>query len=1024
MANITDSTCTYGLAQTAAGCVRTLASYDRSAYHTVQIVYLTLGSVSVVASVILYVRSVKHESARLQQYSFLFCCYGAVTMVIRGADPMSYDHVIPLPISALLADTCTAALYSVYILALGYWATIIQRGAAVTDKPAHLICMESIAVAVVWTFQILYDMCLFLSKGFNPQGLVYMQLTVSASMLAVISTVFLIYGLRVLARLQEYERQQKLRMPTILSDRMMSNRSYDMDLSDDEDEIPVVEERSRARPQPQQGHAAKISKILFVVETASLVVIGAQMYMAVARTSETPVELSCANGELCDTVVCKVNLLHLFQIMCIWVILWTFRRIQKKAVVPRPHMIAYGCVRVREPTRQIGGFDGRVDLLNQWTLDKSGIEERKREKASAAECLAATTMGLNVTDATCDFGLAQTAEGCVRTLASYDQDVYLHYQIIYCVVGAVSVVASGIMYWRAAKHDGSPLQLNCFLLCCYASFTVVIRGADPTSYGHIIPRPISGWLSDSCTASLYSVYILALGYWATIIQQGAAVIHKPTHLKCLENSTIAFVWAFYTVYDMSLFAFKGFQPLVWNYVQLAVSAGVLAIISSTFLIYGLRVLARLQEYERQLKLRMPSTDSEYMVSNHSYDMDMSDDEDGIPVAHERRFAPRRPKQGHTTKIKKILFVAETVSLVVIAGQMYMVTRVSSTPVELSCANGMLCSTVKLSWRTFYAASVRCTLVGNMLGMNITDSTCDFGLAQTAAGCARTLASYDSSAYLNYQIGYCVVGVVSVIGSFTMYWRAVKYDGSPLQHNCFLFCSYASVTMIFRGIDPTSYGHIVPRYWATVIQQGAAVIHRPTHLKCLEYSAIAFVWVFYTAYNMSLFAFKGFQPPMLNYIQLGVSAGVLAIMSTGFLIYGLRVLARLQEYERQLKLRMPSTHSEYMVSNHSYDMTLSDDEDGVPVVEERRYARPRPKEGHGTKIKKILLVAESVSVIVIAGQLYMAVTSVSNSPVELSCANGMLCETVKSKLSLLHTLQVTLELLSLWLYGGWLTLAFI
>ncbi|KUG00671.1 hypothetical protein AM587_10002257 [Phytophthora nicotianae] len=63
-------------------------------------------------------------------------------------------------------------------MALGYWATIIQRGAAVTDKPPHLVCLESIAIAVVWTFQVLYDMCLFLSKGFNPQGLVYMQLTI------------------------------------------------------------------------------------------------------------------------------------------------------------------------------------------------------------------------------------------------------------------------------------------------------------------------------------------------------------------------------------------------------------------------------------------------------------------------------------------------------------------------------------------------------------------------------------------------------------------------------------------------------------------------------------------------------------------------------------------------------------------------------------------------------------------------------------------------------------------------------
>ncbi|KAG1690535.1 hypothetical protein DVH05_028039 [Phytophthora capsici] len=336
MANITDHTCAFGLAQTDDGCVRTLASYDPSAYHTVQAIYLALGGISVAASVILYVRSVKHEGALLQQYSFLFCCYGAVTMVIRGADPLSYGYVIPRPISAFLADTCTAALYSVYIMALGYWATIIQRGAAVTDKPPHLVCLESIAIAVVWTFQVLYDMCLFLSKGFNPQGLVYMQLTVSACMLGIISTVFLIYGLRVLSRLQQYERQLKLRMPSMQSDRMMSNRSFDLNMSDDEDGTPVMRDR-KVRPRPQEGHASKIKKILFVVETCSLVVVAAQMYMAIDRTSDTPVELSCANGHLCDTVKCSVNLLHIFQIMCIWVILWTFRKIQKKAVVPRPH---------------------------------------------------------------------------------------------------------------------------------------------------------------------------------------------------------------------------------------------------------------------------------------------------------------------------------------------------------------------------------------------------------------------------------------------------------------------------------------------------------------------------------------------------------------------------------------------------------------------------------------------------------------------------------------------------------------
>ncbi|KAG3119202.1 hypothetical protein PI125_g2292 [Phytophthora idaei] len=107
---------------------------------------------------------------------------------------------------------------------------------------------------------------------------------------------------------------------------------------------------------------------------------------------------------------------------------------------------------------------------------------------------------------------------------------------------------------------------------------------------------------------------------------------------------------------------------------------------------------------------------------------------------------------------------------------------------------------------------------------------------------------------------------------------------------------------------------------------------------------------------------------------------------------------------EMKLRMSTMMCERMTPNQSFSSMLSDDEEGVPVVTEPRYARRRPNEGHSVKIKKILTVVEAISVIVIAGQLYMAITNVSNSPVELSCANGMGCSTISTKWSLLHTLQ--------------------
>ncbi|KAG7398415.1 hypothetical protein PHYBOEH_011216 [Phytophthora boehmeriae] len=337
--NITEATCDFGLAQTEDGCVRTLASYDTDAYHHTQAIYLAVGGITFITSAILYVRSVRHDGASLQQNSFLLCWYAAATIFMRGADPLSYGHVMPRPISAFLADSCTAALYSCYIMSLGYWATIMRTGAAETGNPQRLIMLERIAIAVVWTFQTLHAFCLFFSKGFDPQGLVYMQLTLSALMLGVISMVFLIFGLRMLTRLRIYERQLKLHVPSLHTDNMVSNRSFDMNVNELEDSTPMARDSKMMRSRPQEGHASRIRKILFMVETVSFVVVGLQVYSAIDGTSNTPVELACANGNLCESVKTKVALLHIFQLVCLWVILWTFRKIQKKEVVPRPYSV-------------------------------------------------------------------------------------------------------------------------------------------------------------------------------------------------------------------------------------------------------------------------------------------------------------------------------------------------------------------------------------------------------------------------------------------------------------------------------------------------------------------------------------------------------------------------------------------------------------------------------------------------------------------------------------------------------------
>lgn len=121
-----------------------------------------------------------------------------------------------------------------------------------------------------------------------------------------------------------------------------------------------------------------------------------------------------------------------------------------------------------------------------------------------------TMVEVNITDATCDFGLAQTDGGeCSRSFASYDPDAYLRSQIIYLGIGVVSVSASGFLYWRSVKFDAAKLQQRSLLLSVYVALTLIFRSADPNSYRHVIPHPIVAFFSDSSTAALYSILYVA-----------------------------------------------------------------------------------------------------------------------------------------------------------------------------------------------------------------------------------------------------------------------------------------------------------------------------------------------------------------------------------------------------------------------------------------------------------------------------------------------------------------------------------
>lgn len=172
--------------------------------------------------------------------------------------------------------------------------------------------------------------------------------------------------------------------------------------------------------------------------------------------------------------------------------------------------------------------------------------------------------------------------------------------------------------------------------------------------------------------------ILSLSYWASVIQRGAAHIQRPLDLRYLEWTVIAILWCFYLALDMCLFLTKGFFKSFMTYLQLLISAGLLALIGFSFLIYGMRVRSRLRHFERQ-RMIFELRNNTYQpadTSRSDYDPNESRLEDGrIDMDGKYGGGPRRSRtntqgagKSHANKILKIVAVVEVFVVLVVAAQ--------------------------------------------------------------------------------------------------------------------------------------------------------------------------------------------------------------------------------------------------------------------------------------------------------------------------------------------------------------------
>jgi len=169
---------------------------------------------------------------------------------------------------------------------------------------------------------------------------------------------------------------------------------------------------------------------------------------------------------------------------------------------------------------------------------------------------------------------------------------------------------------------------------------------------------------------------LSLSYWASVIQRGAAHIQRPLDLRYLEWTAIAILWCFYLALDMCLFLTKGFFKSFMTYLQLLISAGLLALIGFSFLVYGMRVRSRLRHFERQ-RMIFELRNNTYQpadTSRSDYDPNETRLEDGR-IDMDGKYGPRRSRtntqgagKSHANKILKIVAVVEVFVVLVVAAQ--------------------------------------------------------------------------------------------------------------------------------------------------------------------------------------------------------------------------------------------------------------------------------------------------------------------------------------------------------------------
>ncbi|KDO24120.1 hypothetical protein SPRG_10908 [Saprolegnia parasitica CBS 223.65] len=232
----------------------------------------------------------------------------------------------------------------------------------------------------------------------------------------------------------------------------------------------------------------------------------------------------------------------------------------------------------------------------------------------------------------CEFGYIMETPGgpCNATYASLSQDNYDLFRLA-CLVYGVTMLAFCLAKLRAISRvggkyqvlrrprgamassssssstsatnqrtAGSGIQKVTYWLLVLASLTFVARAIDPWGYMGILSYVVVTMISDTCTACIYSVLILAVSLWARVVVTPKNLAHFEYPIQAFRILGFMFTWVIFvgivpiSVYCISNDVYHSVHTLI----QFSMAPFLLWIIASMGLVFGIQIHRRLKEIRK------------------------------------------------------------------------------------------------------------------------------------------------------------------------------------------------------------------------------------------------------------------------------------------------------------------------------------------------------------------------------------------------------------------------------------------